>query len=69
MALHNLQDVTSDAWASDKVNWHVVQIVGEPAANSVEALFGPRPKNADTPMLKVEGPCRDAEECARLKGK
>jgi hypothetical protein len=29
---------------------------------------GPRPKNADFPLLKVERPCCDAEEGARSKG-
>jgi len=32
-------------------------------------VAGPRPKNADFPLLKVERPCCDVEEGARLKGK
>jgi hypothetical protein len=31
--------------------------------------LGPRPKNADFPLLKVERLCCDAGEGARLKGK
>jgi hypothetical protein len=30
---------------------------------------GPKPKNTDFPLLKVERPCSDAAEGARSKGK
>ena len=33
------------------------------------AEIGPKPKNTDFPVLKVERPSCDAEEGARLKGK
>jgi len=33
------------------------------------SFFGPRPKNADCPLLKIERPYYDAEEGARSKGK
>jgi hypothetical protein len=47
-------------------------LAAEPAfglASPVTAACGPRPTNTDFPLLKVERPCCDADEGARLKGK
>ena len=37
--------------------------------NPEPSTHGPKPKNADFPLLKVERPCCDTEEGARSKGR